>query len=493
MKRPLTILLSSALAACGSDPSGPGSVTCGTGTVENNGVCVPSGGTTCGTGTHDESGTCVPDAPGDVGAPTIASISPGAAGISGGTVFVIDGTNFAGQGAGTATVKFGDQDAEVAAISETKIAGTIPPGVSITTTVTVTTSKGSATTPFKYLALYAAEGRGMPDGYLFLVDPTNGFWGLIDVLNDGTNTYGLTGLAFAQDGTLYGSTAAGPSGAADSSQLVTVDPATAVVTVVGTLTDGAAEHHIADLKFSGGVLYGNSGNGGLVTIDTTTAALTVLGDNLTIGGGMVFDANGTLLSSYPGELDSTDLGTGDLTVGPTVDYGVNVNAMANIEGVLVGSFDNSTTGNQAGDDLASTRSLAAIDPTTGATSWISEMPAFEGYQSQIDAIATAPDTLVLAHDHPIQWRAPRPRATTVATRTAACTGTVVARGHQVALRHHQQVAIGTGAARVTTCDGTTLALTDASHYVLVGKRRGGVKLVDTLTHRTVLRGVQTID
>ncbi len=513
MKRVLLTLLCLPLVSCGgSDPAGT-TITCGTGTVEMDGVCVPDGtpppdGLTCGTGTHEANGECVPDGQDDVGIPTITAITPGAAGISGGTVFAIDGTNFAGQGAGNVTVKFGDQAATIAAVTPNRIAGVIPPGVSIDTTVTVTTDKGSVTTSFEYLAIYAADGRGLDNGFLYLIDPTNGFWGVIDILTDATDantTYGLTGLAFDGNGTLFGTTAAGLT---KTSQLVTVDPQTAKVTVIGTLTDGNNEHHIADIKFDGATLYGHSGIAGLVTIDPTTAAVTPVATNgFAFGGGMVFDDNNNLLAANLNvnagtmDLNSVDTTTGAETTIAALDYGVFANqsfmpnAMASIQGVIVGSFDNSTTGNNdgtnEGTDLLSSRSMVKIDPATGATSWLAEMPALEGFVSQIDAIATAPATVVIAHDHPIAWNAPPARDTSTAMARVAPT-TVTVRGAAISLGHHQAMSLATlGASRVTAADGTSLDV-DGTAYTLIGTRRGGLKLVDA-SGRVVMRHVATIE
>jgi hypothetical protein len=489
MKKLVVTCLLATLASCGDDVSRSG-LTCGTGTVESNGMCVPTTVLTCGTGTHAAAGMCVPDDGIDVGAPTITSISPGAAGISGGTVFVITGTNFAGQGAGTATVKFGDQDAVVGAVSDTKIAGTIPAGVSITTTVTVTTAKGMAATPFHYLAIYAAEGRAQTGGELFIIDPTNGFWLPIDTLNDGESSFSVSAMAFGADGMIYAATAAGSNGETfNTSQLVKVDPSTAVLTVLGDLTDdGATTFHLSDLKFSGTTLYGwDAISGGLVTVDSTTGTVATIGaaDNLGVGGALAFDSTGALLGSTGfanGTIDTVDTTTGNLTVGAmALNYPVHnpINAMALIGPTLVASVNNTTGG-----------TMITVDPATGATHWLFEMPAFEGLQSGIDAIATAPDSLVIAHQAPIQWHQPQPKAIA----HAACTAPSI-RGRM--LGHHERVALtalGTGALHIAGCGGTSVAIAaaDRAHYALVGTRRGAVKLVDTATHETVLRDVQSI-
>src|SRR5436305_40151 len=84
----------SLLAACGSSSSGP---SCGVGTTLENGMCVGTGDV-CGTGTHlDTDGkTCVPNGVGAASAPTISSITPTKAGVTGSVLFEIDGTGFVG-------------------------------------------------------------------------------------------------------------------------------------------------------------------------------------------------------------------------------------------------------------------------------------------------------------------------------------------------------------------------------------------------------------
>jgi len=194
--------------------------------------------------------------------------------------------------------------------------------------------------------------------------------------------------------------------------------------------------------------------------------------------------------------------TGVETSIAALDYGVfanqsfTTNAMASIQGVIVGSFDNSTTGNQdgvnEGTDLLSSRSMVAIDPTNGATSWLAEMPALEGFVSQIDAIATAPATVVIAHDHPISWNAPPARNTSTATARVAPTSVTV-RGTALTLGHHEATSLAAlGASRVTAADGTTVNVGDGTGYTLIGTRRGGVKLVDA-NRRVVMRHVATVD
>src|SRR5437660_809702 len=98
------LALCSFIAACSS--SNP-SVQCGTGTTLNGKECIGiDGGATCGAGTHLVGGMCVANGPGGAAAPTISSITPTHAGLSGiavgggGVPFQLVGTGFADPAAG---------------------------------------------------------------------------------------------------------------------------------------------------------------------------------------------------------------------------------------------------------------------------------------------------------------------------------------------------------------------------------------------------------
>ena len=111
-------------------------------------------------------------------------------------------------------------------------------------------------------ALYGATSAGGP-GELFTLDPATGTM-LTDVgpLNDLLSVnYPITGLAFNPiSGLLYGST--GNSSLATAAQLVSINPATAQVTVIGAFntgvfSTGGTPATMADLAFdSSGNLYG---------------------------------------------------------------------------------------------------------------------------------------------------------------------------------------------------------------------------------------------
>jgi hypothetical protein len=132
--------------------------------------------------------------------------------------------------------------------------------------------------------LYGATASGGP-GQLYIIDQTTG--GVVQnigPLNDATGTnYPITGLAFhPTTGVLYGSTANNPD--ATASKLVTINPATALVTVVGNFSPenpGDRDATMGDLAFdAAGNLFGVGTVGGpqLYSINTGTGKATVIGN-----------------------------------------------------------------------------------------------------------------------------------------------------------------------------------------------------------------------
>jgi hypothetical protein len=165
-------------------------------------------------------------------------------------------------------------------------------------------------------ALYGSTSAGGP-GELYTLNPANGAM-LTDVgpLNDLLNVnYPITGLAFNPvSGFLYGST--GNSVGATAAQLVSINPATAQVTVIGAFNAGPVNTSgtpatMADLAFdSSGNLYGVASIGGpqLYTINLLTGQATVIGSTgltSTSGGGLAISPGGI----FYGTPTSTRFGT----------------------------------------------------------------------------------------------------------------------------------------------------------------------------------------
>jgi hypothetical protein len=233
--------------------------------------------------------------------------------------------------------------------------------------------------------LYAATGSGRP-GELYTLNPATGAMATdVGPLNDAGNVnYGLTGLAFnPATGVLYGSV-----DGHGTAQLVTVNPATARVTVVGPFNAGTAT--MTDLAFTAsGQLYGISSSGGanLYTIDPATGAATRISaagsvPTFTEGGGLAISPAGVFASPT-----NTQYGTYDPTTGAYTNI---TNPAKPAGGGSYGALAFDGSGVLYGMNLlvGSTSShathLVTIDPTTGTVTDIG--PSV----TAIDAIAFSP-------------------------------------------------------------------------------------------------------
>jgi hypothetical protein len=175
--------------------------------------------------------------------------------------------------------------------------------------------------------LYGASAAGGP-GELYILNPATGAM-VQDVgpLNDLSSlNYPITGLAFHPiSGVLYGSTG-NAGGAGTDAQLVTINPATGLVTPIGLfnagpVNSGGTPTTMADIAFDlSGNLYGVASIGGpnLYSINLLTGQATLVGNNgvstSTTGGGLAINAGlfyGTPTSSRFGTYDS---GTGAFTL-----------------------------------------------------------------------------------------------------------------------------------------------------------------------------------
>jgi hypothetical protein len=225
---------------------------------------------------------------------------------------------------------------------------------------------------------YAASGSSGIAGSLYTLDPLTGAATLVGALEDAAgDPYGLTGLAFhPTSGVLYGSTSnASPTA---RGHLVTVDPATGLVTDIGSFSTISST--LSDITFTpDGTLYGWEAAGlhSLYSIDLLTGVATLVGLS-TVGGGfggggLAADLAGTIYvtpdssTNPPGTLRTVDRTTGLDTVVATLSGaplvtggGGNVlNALDfNSSGVLYGV--NTNQGNPA------LTHLVTIDFSTGA-------------------------------------------------------------------------------------------------------------------------------
>jgi hypothetical protein len=227
---------------------------------------------------------------------------------------------------------------------------------------------------------YANEATAGLGGAIFKVELPQGKAQLVANLRVGGKVpIGLTGLAIVWYGITAGLSPAVPR------SLVTVDPRTGNVTIVGDLHDSGS-----DIRFDPkGKLYiwlNEPARLGLV--DLGTGAATPIGDSgydQTLGGGLAIDRDGNIYVSATnaaGTLDKVDPVTGKVTIGPRLTgapYITSIHSMAfSDSGLLYGV--NSTIG------APSNASLVRIDVTTGKVTEVVALP------HDTDPLAFAPES-----------------------------------------------------------------------------------------------------
>ena len=238
--------------------------------------------------------------------------------------------------------------------------------------------------------LYGATSAGGP-GELYTLNPATGamiqdIGSLVDAFNV---NYPITGLAFNPiTGVLYGST--GNSVGATAAKLVTINPLTAQVTVIGSFNTGIVNSSgtpatMADLSFdASGNLYGVASIGGpqLYSINLGTGQATVIGNTgltSTTGGGLAIGPGG-----YFGTPTSSRFGTYNPATGA---YSNITNPVKPVGGAYAAlDFDGSGTlyGLDLGPGPDLFTELVTFNTTTGA---ITDLGASV---SSLDAIAFQP-------------------------------------------------------------------------------------------------------
>lgn len=366
--------VTSVSAGCGETDA-----VCEIGTEEVDGECVLS----CGPGTVDDGGQCVPIAGG--AAPLIASIDPPRDLLGGGAAFTLTGSGFLEPGAGDTALQFAGVAAAFTIASDTEIRGTVPRGVARSVEVTLANGNGADSIGFRYTGLYAGDGKAGAPGNLYLVDPRDGTHIAIGAIasNGGATGHGVTGLAFDPAGVLFAS----ESSTGEASSLLTIDPATGAATVIGPLVDGDTAHaSIPDITFAGAALVGWSENSDdVVSIDAASGAVTVLGDSdiSSAGSGMTALSDGTVIfaqAAVGSGLFAVSLTDGSaeqiaILASEQTD-GLAVCSMAAFQGAVFAVLSAN-----AGSPLGGS-SLAAIDPATGEVTPLGALPP------GIDALAS---------------------------------------------------------------------------------------------------------
>jgi hypothetical protein len=257
--------------------------------------------------------------------PKIFSVGPVFGSVAGGTTVTITGVGFENFDPGDNTVSIGDTAAEsVTVVSDTELSVTT--GVSSDTAfvavdVTVANKNGSAVLPevFKYTKQGFLLTNCRTPGLSFLDLDT------LEVTEIAPMATGLSSLAIHPDGTIYGESCR------DNRNLVTLDPLSGEIDIVGALRSGGNTQEIAsDMLFVGNTLYGIAQRNArrLITIDIATGAATVIGavaqstsQSLCIEN--IDDASFHIINKLDGDLstistvDSTMAVVQPLTGGPT--------------------------------------------------------------------------------------------------------------------------------------------------------------------------------
>lgn len=222
------------------------------------------------------------------------------------------------------------------------------------------------------IRMHYEDGQARVECNLYRVDPATGASALVAPVRLGeTQSVAIVSLAIhPATGTMYGVTA-GLSARIPRS-LVTIDPVTGDVKVIGALGEVAS-----DLSFAhDGTLYAwLPERSRLARVDLGTGHATPLGDSGiagVMGGGMAIDDHGTAYvaaTSATGTLDTVDIHTGRGTPGPTLDGAPYISAITNLTfspaGKLYGV--NSNMGAPA------STALVAIDIQTGKVTDIGKL------------------------------------------------------------------------------------------------------------------------
>ena len=254
--------------------------------------------------------------------------------------------------------------------------------------------------------LYAASVRTYSDpsyhgveGNLYTVDPDSASTNLVTSLNvSGKTPVGLDGLAIhPRTGVFYGITA--PTSAVIPRSLVILDPTTGNVMPVGELSlvgsdigfdpDGTLYMWLPETRQLATV---NLDNGQVTPRGAPIGRGATKGGFALIGGGKAFVAG----TGGNGTLDTVDMNTGTITVGPTLSgapFPDLINGLAYSKGVLYGI--NTTFGRSA------QANLITIDPATGKVTNVGALP--NDTDSLTFGTATAPKDMAASL---MEWRVP---------------------------------------------------------------------------------------
>ena len=211
--------------------------------------------------------------------------------------------------------------------------------------------------------LYGSTSSG--HGELYILNPaTGGVVQDIGPLNNASSVnYSVTGLAFDPiTGVLYGST-----GGASGTDLLSINPLTGLVNVIGSFNVGSAT--MSDLAFTpAGTLYGIGSSGGptLYSINLSTGQATSTGPSglsFTIGGGLAISSAGVFYGAPQNGL----FGTYNPATGAYANIGTPIYPQGSGSSFAALAFNGSTLygDNLSGNGGTGASDLVTIDPATG--------------------------------------------------------------------------------------------------------------------------------
>jgi sugar lactone lactonase YvrE len=256
--------------------------------------------------------------------PVVIAISPAFARAAGGDTVTITGRGFENLEAGDPTVTIGgvevssvtvvDDDTLTATVGDSSDADPFSPQ-----DLVVTNANGAATLEdaIKLTApgLLATE-RNRQNNRVVYLNPQTGH-----VAEIGRMDRAIHACAINSGGTLYGLSRS-TTGRHD---LVTFDPLTGEVTLIGVIRDGGGvQKNVVSMSFVGATLYGwTRDDNRLVSINTSSGIVTLIGaTNLAISrpNAMAFRDSGQVFiaDSISETLDTLNITTGALTVGPSL-------------------------------------------------------------------------------------------------------------------------------------------------------------------------------
>ena len=302
--------------------------------------------------------------------PVVISSTPGFARAAGGDSVTITGRGFENLEPGEPTVTIGGVEvSSVTVVDDDTLTVTVGDSSDVDPftpqDIVVVNANGEATleAAIKLTApgLLATE-RNRQSNRVFYVHPSSGH-----VAEIGTLDRAVHACAINSSGVLYGISRS----ATGSHDLVTFDPLSGEITLIGVMRDaGAINKNVVGMAFVGAQLYGWGRNDNrLVSINTSNGIVTLIG-GVSLGinrpMGMAFRDSGSVfaIDNLSETLDSINITTGALTPGPLITEPCcsQAHAATFLGGTLyIGEYFGA-------------RRVATVNASTGAVSEVARLP-----------------------------------------------------------------------------------------------------------------------